>query len=573
MTKFDPRPILNALPSIYKNFYGDRDVLLAVYEGLLRIQDADYVELFTADDNKALSSAQVFTSYPVVYEEFNNWKYAEVPHAHAKVTVDFDPTTSNYLGGSTQYYRIRFPNQIFRDEIILYLDGRVVPPFLYTKSVEPYYASGNKVHGTTVYINAANIHNYLGGLPITGTEWQSGVATGQEQVWPPIAEIEKASAYSFRAIEVLTADGDGETKEFSMSVGADVSIDPLASVVYIESVDVTSQVAITTVSTGVYRITAKTPFRFPDRQKVKVVFADDSIIYVEARDNSAVVVSSSTIDSVHLPVNFKLGDTYEISSTGITLTQGNQFLPGGKLRVVDRLGAQSINITQATNRASFNRKVDAASAKITYFGVDITGVNLSATSLSFASAVPNNTQLVIYAALVNEHSHVELSKTLTTDTNTVSLVASYMTGAALGNENTNFPTRVFVDELLAIPGQDYSLSGATTINFVETLPEGTKITVRYDSDEDAFSHRHEHKTFFTSEPTENNRVFVLDVDADPDNIEITLDASTLHEKDLFSLSFNRTIRFNDPIASGIPVTVHSRSRPWNYSHIIPDRPR
>lgn len=570
MSKFDPRPLFDALPSIYRNYYGDRDVMMAVYEGLLRIQDADYSSLFTTDDNKSLASAAIFTEYPVVYEELKDWRHAEVPHSHVKLTLNFDSTTSNYLGGTTQYYRVQASSWAFKNDVILYLDGRVVPPFLYTKSFDPFYVMGGaKVYGTTFYIDAQKIHDYLSGRPITTSGWQNGIAEGQEQVWPPIAEVQKVSIYSFDAAEYVSAVGDGETKEFTFTN----EIDPLSSVAFIESVDITNSVTISSSGSSVltYVLTGKTPLRLLDGQKVKIVFDDDSVIYAEARNNSVTVLSSAVIDSVSLPINFKLGNTYKITSTDITLSQGNQFVPGGRLRVVDRLGAQSITINAATNQAKFNRQVDPLTAKITYFGVDITGVTLTANALVLSSALPAETELIVRGAIVNDHSHAELSATLTTPADSAEFVAAFVAGSEDGGENINFPTRVFFDELLAIPDVDYSITGPTTITFTETLPAGTKITVRYDSDEDAFLHKHQHKTFFTSEPTANNTTFILDSDADPDNIEIALDASTLHEKDRFSLSLNRTIRFNDPVTSGVPITIHAIARPWKFSHIIADR--
>ena len=85
MKSFDASPLFNAIPSFYRDNLNSRDkaVIAKLWEGMTRVIDAEYSQLFQVSDSNKLDRITPTTLYPWVYQEFDGWTSRGTRHQHA----------------------------------------------------------------------------------------------------------------------------------------------------------------------------------------------------------------------------------------------------------------------------------------------------------------------------------------------------------------------------------------------------------------------------------------------------------------------------------------------------------
>jgi len=85
MKSFDASPLFNAIPSFYRDNLNSRDkaVIAKLWEGMTRVIDAEYAQLFQVADANKLDRIAPTTLYPWVYQEFSGWSSRGTRHQHA----------------------------------------------------------------------------------------------------------------------------------------------------------------------------------------------------------------------------------------------------------------------------------------------------------------------------------------------------------------------------------------------------------------------------------------------------------------------------------------------------------
>lgn len=542
--KFNPAPIFEVLPSFWKEYYKDSNVLSSVYEALLRIQEVDYNRLFSVDDSKALSSTPILTRYPVVYERLEDWESLQLEHAHVKITVDFDSTVDTYLGGTTRYYRIQFPGHILKYDTQLYIDGLAIPTVLYQKSFLPYFDNGIEVFGTTVYLDVDKV---------------------SQADLMDLSSATVATIYSYRDVLPLSTDTNGTATSFDLDTTPALVVED--SIVTLERVDITTKVSI---EYDVYTsITPKTPLQLG--QQLRLIFIDDSIQYVTVADPQLILVEGITqIRRVDLMVNLQVYPTVvSVTEKQLTLRGNNAFYPGAVVRVIDNQGIQTFTITELTNKIQFDRDVDVNTVKVVLLGIDLLAVQLTTDSLIFTSTPNKNCTLKIDAVISNEHGHSYYESTLTEETDTVVVPTTLEVGSVDGNESEFYPTRVYVDYVLQTADTAYSIS-ADTITFTSILPVGTVVTVFSDSSSESFAHKHTHQAVSVLDGQSTAILLNEGVSSD-DPLEIfdwTRLYPNLHSVDLVS---GRSLHLESALTAGSIATIHGITRTWRYKHVLADR--
>lgn len=96
MTSFDAAPLFNAIPSFYRDHLTARDkgVVAKLWEGMTRIIEAEYSQLFQVSDAPKIGRAATNTFYPYVYQTFDSWQSRKTQHQHVIVRAMVASTTS-----------------------------------------------------------------------------------------------------------------------------------------------------------------------------------------------------------------------------------------------------------------------------------------------------------------------------------------------------------------------------------------------------------------------------------------------------------------------------------------------
>jgi hypothetical protein len=585
--KFDPTPLFDALPSFWKDYYKDKDVLSTVYEALLRIQEIDYNRLFTVDDSKTLSSVPVLTRYPVVYDQLNDWETTGQKHAHTKISVAFDPTLVTPFDATTQYYRIRFPDTIFKYDSQLYLDGRAIPASFYTKVFEPYYSgefTDGETVGTTVYLHAQRLAQ-LFAKPLSTEDYElitedpdqfdnyGNVSEDPEAFadygnlgWSAIEAVTTATMYAFKSVLPLKAVTDGSTSSFELDLSPQ-TLSTDESTVVVESVDVTGRVAVS-YDSAYTTVTPVGSFSWQTGQTFKVTWQDGTIQQVSAATGLPIYLTKlDPIASVQLLTNFQIYPSVTTVDINGVSVGNNQLYPGTIVRVVDSVGTQSAVITDATNRVTFERPIDTNTAKVFFHGIDLLSVDLTETALDFNTPPNKSVTLRIDGVISNDHQHVTETFDIEVITRNIVLANTPATGAMTGNESEFLPCRVFKDGQLLLAGTDYSLVGSILI-FEEDLLPPCKVSVYYEISGEV-AHTHYHQVF--QNLASNNRLTIdREVSAD-DTFELYYDSLLNTHQSQLDLVGGRSITLDNVFPENITIVFHGIQRGWAYRHVIADR--
>ena len=584
--KFDPTPLFDALPSFWREYYKDKAVLESVYEALLRIQEVDYNRLFTVDDSKALASTPTLTRYPVVYDKLTEWESLNRGHAHVKVTVPFDTTPSNFLGGEALYYRARFPGHVFKYDTQLFLDGQPIPAFLCQKSFESYIVDGDEVLGTTVYLPAERLNQFLNKLttsqglitePVTSSDDYDSIEEDPTSsgdygylLWKPLSEVTEVTVYSYRDVIPLAATTDGTETEFDISIG-DKTIDAEDSVVFLDRIDLTSKLNI---SYDTYTtITPKTQLTVG--QLLRISKSDDSVQYLEVLSEGPILVDGTVpITSVELVCNLQIFPSIvSVSPSEITLTDNSSFFCGSVVRVSDNQGTQNFTITAPTNRIVLGRPVDVLTARVSISGVDLLNSELTSEQFRLSSAPVKDCRIRIDAVIKNDHAHGSQSFLVTNSSTTTLTISSGVLslGAGAGNESENLTVRVYVDGTLKTAGTHYEIQSTDTIEFFDSLPENSKVSVFWDTASDPIAHRHYHQSVTIQDGAPVKTVDLSFKVSANDPIEIFVDASLYQDESRVDLVEGRGIYFESVLPAGAVLTLHGISRVKAYRHVLYDR--
>lgn len=118
MKSFDASPLFNAIPSFYRETLSSRDrsIISKLWEGMTRIVDADYAQLFQVANASKLSRSSIETLYPWVYQEFSAWENRGTRHQHVIVRATGSSATS-----------FVFSRRLDLNKFKLYYGGRRIP--------------------------------------------------------------------------------------------------------------------------------------------------------------------------------------------------------------------------------------------------------------------------------------------------------------------------------------------------------------------------------------------------------------------------------------------------------------
>lgn len=561
-----------ALPTFYRDTLGRTSQLILekFWEGLLRVQDADYASLFTVDRNKSLETLEPFTFQPLAYQPLEDWQSNRVPHAHEIYELEIPPLDNNNLVFKIQGVWLEGQNQLF-------LAGGAIPSRFYTIRYGPWLADDALMRGTIITVAAEPLINYLAGLgtldtyggTLGGSTWFSpgepDPDAGLDDQLDVLLEGNKATILANRPNVVATVLSNGTQTSFDVSDEIDIfDLD-----VYLDSVDITDRVTATYLP-GEVRLTLP-----PNLQgkEILVTLGEDG------SDNRLLMVTGTEISiqdefgtaqvrRVTLFIDFKLGE--EITFSGTTATIVNQSFLTGAVKVRDGAVVQSRTIGTPVQAIDFGCPL-SDSAELTYYGVPVkpvekrlaavaTGVGLPDVSGGFSIQHPahSGSTIRIVAPKVLDHKHEHFRKTLDVAEISVSI-------PSLVDEEW-FPYQVHFNGQLA--NQASAVFSNGTLSFL-AQPAGTILDVYYQT-KTTQKHKHFIRTIVDQatgldQHTVKIEKEILEVTQVYENGLVVGDDTT---RDIVNENF---ITFTGALTPQVPYLIHTISAERLYTHEIEDK--
>jgi len=610
---FDPNPLFDYLPSIYRDFYANRPELTAIYEAWIRAQDSDYAKLFQLDAARDLSTVPVQTFYPLVFQELGNWQSLQVPHAHWQTFQDWPVAdqTINADSSVTELYRVRIPDHALKGRVQVLLDGRAVPTYVYTCSLEPWVDSGELVQGTTLVFDASvdangnpvgkfakflagefvgsassNVNNSgnLGAGAPGEQPQQSTENTSQE--WTPAAEIERISVYAFRDQQIVQGLSNGTTTSYTPQVdGTAITYDPVDAQLFLESFNALSLLDIDYSDPTAPIITQKPLGGIGAGNLLQLRLSDDTLLFKElpaaGQTLTLSVTSGVTVVAADVRVGFRLGAEFvNVTATELSLLGGNSFHGGARVRIKDARGVQTVEVSKPTRKIQLERTVDPDQVEVLYLGTNILNPSLTATTLGFDRAPNNGVTFKLVAPIVEAHSHASYREVLdeATDTVAVPITRPFALDAA-DEPKEQFPIQVFVDDTefdydsTLVEPASYTFTDSRTIQFAEVLPVGAIVDIYYVDQETQDNHRHIFGEI-TIPPTILEQFTVkLDDSFDRDKypVQIFRDGFVFTDPEEFTIVSDQFVQFDNALTPGLTVTINAAIDSKAYLHSLPVR--
>lgn len=350
---YDPSPLFDLLPSFWRDSFEDRDKLSAVYEAYLRLADADYAALFTADDNKDASTLRATRFMPLQYQEMDEWEILQSKHSHCYYDTEWPSADKGK-------HIIYVPNKALGPTNLIFGDSSYLPPFLYSIHQDWWIDNDQVVRGTVIEFDEARVHRYFtatyGDPNLCYTNSASTGATNFTYL----------RVVGFDPREILTVDADGSTREYTLGSDYDLA----AGSTELEFADVSSRVRIQTTGDGEYKLFV--PADLARNARGLVELDDGTFRNINFAPTIELSLGERTVKKVLLYVNFDLETDLSLAGSEVTLGKGS-FSAGTEV-IVRAAGQTSTTVLpKASQRVSTDCGSLTDSAQVLYFGTNLAG--------------------------------------------------------------------------------------------------------------------------------------------------------------------------------------------------------
>jgi hypothetical protein len=567
---FSADSIFSYIPSVWTTSYVDKRVMEKFYEALVRLSDAEYANILQLDDVKELSSTPVFTYYPVIEQEFDNWQSYQVPHSHYNETRSFPTISSDGL------YRARFRDQFLLEQSQLFLDGIAIPTYFYRTSYDPWVVNGITNTGTTFVFDPVAVD-----LILSGND-PNHPAGNTHQQWSGLEEVERLSVFSFSFSQPLRAEADGATTDYALTgpIGDSLTVDPIDARLFIEAVPVLADLDIVEVPGG-FNLTPKALAGFGQGSVLQVTLSDDSQFRFETtgeRDLFFVPVTDTSLQIVDaaLVILFEVGPNsveFNDARDEMTVTNGRPFYGGALVRVRDAAGVQVFQIDKPTSKIKLNRPTSADTTEVLFLGVDILSARVAESAVFWGRPLNAGVIFRLVAPILDDHDHASYREVVTTSTNTFQVPIDRPFALSISlEEDPKFPIQVFIDGILQDPST-YIFSDTRTVEFNENQPTGAAIDFFYVDLETPEEHRHITQEVAVANNGIQQFTASLDEPAESDRFPFQIfdDGSVQNDPGALEITGSQFVQFEEALFPGTLVIIHAAIRSRRYNHTIDDR--
>jgi len=350
---YDPSPLFDLLPSFWRDSFEDRDKLSAVYEAYLRLADADYAALFTADDNKDATTLRPTRYSPLQYQEMSDWEILQAKHSHCYHNTEWPTATK---GKHTVYV----PNKVLGNTNLIFGDSSFIPPFLYSIRQDWWTDNDQVVRGSVVEFDEARVLRYF-----TATYgdpnlcYTNSASTGS-------ADFTYLRIVGFDPKEILTVDSDGRTGEYTLGPDYDLA----AGDVRLEFADVSASIRIQDIGDGEYKLFV--PADLAKNARGLVELDDDTFRNINFAPIVELSLGARTVKKVLLYVDFDMESDLSLEGSDVTLGKG--YFSSGTEVIVRAAGQTDTTVLpRAAQRITTNCGTLTDSAQVLYFGTNLAG--------------------------------------------------------------------------------------------------------------------------------------------------------------------------------------------------------
>jgi len=232
------------------------------------------------------------------------------------------------------------------------------------------------------------------------------------------------------------------------------------------------------------------------RQQERLSFTGDGTTATFSFGN-AVDINSAT---VYLN-DVQIGEgTVRFVGSKVILTGGVSV--GDTFRITDGTNSYGVTATSPTQTFNVGFIPNRETAKVYLNGIEIQhGFTLESSRISFLVAPRVGTTISVVGTVIRTHSHEEISFTLPSPTDTLTLPADVepFTLDAGGDMDGFFPVLVFVDGLL-VPPSALSFTSSTIVVLPGVVPAGTQVDMWWAVDAGRVAHVHDLQTIQVTAP-------------------------------------------------------------------------
>jgi hypothetical protein len=531
---YDPSPLLDFVPSFWRDYYENRDQIVRLWEGFSRLMDDEFASAEQMNDASNPGSCPDFIFHTYLYKKLEDWKSHGIAHSHYR--VDFRATASQ-----TIFYLGFWPDPA---EVQIFVDGKEVDT-----STDPYVVTfqqdatqpGTNPSGARLIFEDPKVLN----TPIT-------VATDK-------------TVYRY---DVEVPPGGLTTVTFP-----DV-VDPDSIQVVLEKLNMTSSFTITSIGFSWLNLTPAVHdprfFRRGETYELLDTVTNISTFVTVNTDTEAVsaTIANPTQTKVYRVIGLDISHKKVELSGDVLSFSGQTFPVSMRVRPADAYGSESAIPERPVNVIAFDRSFDPSSQNVYFLGGKIDGgYTASDDEVVFDRSFMVGTVVSVEGAIENPNDHASHRVVTTSVTDTVFIDPSrpfLLTPGLIAIPE--YPVLVFVDGILQHP-DSYTFISTSRIQLAGFAPIGTVIDVFYVDLEDPIEHLHVRETFRIDLPTS---AFELeDYVSEALNPMVTVDGKVVSDPD--EMRFNsggKFLKFTDWLATGSVVKVRGAHPSLKYYHEI-----
>lgn len=531
---YDPSPLLDFVPSFWRDYYEDRAQIVRLWEGFSRLMDDEYATLEQANDASNPGTCPDFIYHTYLYRKLEDWKSYGIIHSHYR--VDFRATA-----GQKIFYLGFWPDPT---EVQIFVNGKEVDTF-----TDPYVVTFTQ-DATQPGTNPAGARLIFEDPKVLGT---------------PITVVTDKAIYRY----VQEVPSGGLT-----SLTFPGPIDPDSVKVVVEKLDVTGDLNITGSGFSwknlVPAVQDNRIFRRGEAYELLDTITNITSFVTVNTDESSVsaTIANPASTTIYRVVGLDVS-AGQIDLNGNVLSLNGQTFPVSmRVRAADAYGSLSATPVRPVNVISFDRHFDPASQGVYFLNGRIDG-GYSATddTVTFERSFQAGTVLSVEGAIYNENDHAAHREVIASVTDLVNIDPNrplHLTPGLV--EIPEYPVLVFVDGILQHP-DTYSFVSTSRIQLAGPVNPGTVVDVLYVDLEDPIEHLHVRETMRIDKPTSAfELVDYVDVNLAP---MITVDGKLISDPDEVRFNSNgEFLRFINWLSAGSVVKVRGAHPSLRYYHEI-----
>jgi len=531
---YDPSPLLDFVPSFWRDYYENREQIIRLWEGFARLMDDEFATAEQINDASNPGTCPDFLYHTYLYQKLEEWKSRGIVHSHYR--VNFRATAAQ-----TIFYLGFWPDPA---EIQIFVDGKEIDTL-----TDPYVMTFEQ--------DATQ--------PGTNPSGARLIFTDPKVLDTPITVVTDKAIYRY---EVEVPSG-GATSVIFPGV-----VDPDSVKVVVEKLNMTSAFTVTTTGFSWLNLTPGVPddriFRRGESYELLDTSTNITTFVTVNTDTEAVAVAIANPGSTkvyrYVGLNISHG---EVDLEGSELSFSGQTFPASmRVRPADAFGSLSVTPERPSNKFYLERSFDPSSQAVYFLGGRIDEAYAATEDeVTFTRSFMEGTVISVEGVIDNENDHAAHRAVFSEITDTVQLDPSrplYLTPGLL--EIPEYPVLVFVDGILQHP-DTYSFLSTSKIQLAGFAPVGTIIDVFFVDLEAPIPHLHVREVFRVEVPTSSFEL--VDYVSESLAPMITVDGKVVSDPDRVRFNSQGTfLKFIDWISSGSVVKVRGAHPSLKYYHEI-----